>query len=55
LQNKRYQPLFDLDKKDYKAWAKGLKQAGYATDKRYADKLISLIEELDLEQWDKHP
>ena len=50
--NKRYSKLFKLGKKDYKNWAKGLKKAGYATDKTYADKLIRLIEELDLHQYD---
>ena len=39
----RYKSLFDLEPTDYKAWAKGLKKAGYATDRQYADKLIKLI------------
>ena len=52
LNGKRYQHLQQLKKTDYKAWARGLKKAGYATDKRYADKLINLIEELDLHQFD---
>ena len=37
----RYSKLFDLDKDDYKAWAKGLKAAGYATDSKYPHKLIN--------------
>ena len=41
---KHYAPLFLLPKNDYKAWAKGLKSAGYATDVKYPDKLITLIE-----------
>jgi flagellum-specific peptidoglycan hydrolase FlgJ len=49
---KYYIPLFKLDKSDYKAWAKGLKEAGYATDKAYATKLISLIERYQLQQFD---
>ena len=53
LQKDRYQSLFKLSKKDYKSWAHGLKKAGYATDKRYAYKLIKLIEDLRLYQWDK--
>ncbi len=53
LQNKRYQPLFKLDKKDYKSWAHGLKKAGYATDRLYAKKLITLIENLKLDQFDE--
>ena len=51
--NKRYRALFKLRKTDYKGWAKGLKKAGYATDKTYADKLIQLIEELDLHKYDQ--
>ena len=53
LQKDRYKHLLDLPQTDYKAWAKGLSKAGYATDKRYADKLITLIEALDLHQYDK--
>jgi len=49
----RYAFLFDLRNDDYKKWAKGLKQAGYATDKRYPQKLISLIEQHDLHQFDR--
>jgi flagellum-specific peptidoglycan hydrolase FlgJ/LysM repeat protein len=50
---KRYSKLFDLDKDDYKAWAKELKAAGYATDKHYPNKLISLIERYELYNLDK--
>jgi len=53
LQADRYKPLKKLAKTDYKGWAKGLKKAGYATDKHYAEKLIQLIEDLDLHQYDK--
>ena len=53
LGSKRYRPLFKLDKTDYQAWAYGLKKAGYATDKRYAEKLINIIEELKLYEFDK--
>ena len=49
----RYDFLFDLPSGDYKAWAKGLKKAGYATDPKYPDKLISLIERYDLHQYDE--
>ena len=45
---KRYAKLFDLDKDDYKRWAKELKDAGYATDRKYPDKLITLIERYKL-------
>ena len=48
----RYSELFKLDKDDYKKWAKGLKAAGYATDPKYPDKLISLIERYDLQRFD---
>lgn len=48
----RYSTLFELDKDDYKAWAKGLRKAGYATDPRYPEKLISYIERYDLGQYD---
>ncbi|WP_142532616.1 glucosaminidase domain-containing protein [Saccharicrinis carchari] len=49
----RYASLFDLKPTDYKGWAKGLKKAGYATDPRYAHRLIHLIEENDLHRFDK--
>lgn len=49
---KRYQQLFSLRADDYEGWAHGLKKAGYATDKRYAHKLIGLIEALDLTRYD---
>ena len=49
---KYYIPLFKLDKSDYKGWAKGLKDAGYATDKAYPTKLIALIERYQLQQYD---
>ena len=48
----RYSSLFDLSQKDYKGWAKGLKKAGYATDPKYPDKLISIIERYQLEDFD---
>jgi flagellum-specific peptidoglycan hydrolase FlgJ len=48
----RYAGLFELEKDDYKGWANGLREAGYATDKRYPEKLISLIERYELYQYD---
>jgi LysM repeat protein len=48
----RYASLFDYKITDYKSWAHGLKQAGYATNPRYAELLIKLIEENDLHQYD---
>jgi len=47
----RYAPLFELDPTDYEAWARGLKAAGYATNPIYAQTLIRLIEEYDLQQY----
>ena len=52
LQQKRYAPLFKLKITDYKGWAKGLKKCGYATDPKYADKLISIIERYELDKFD---
>jgi len=49
---KRYETLFTYEKDDYKAWAKGLRAAGYATDPNYPDKLISYIERYNLHQYD---
>ncbi len=48
----RYKSLQD-HKLDYKKWAVGLKKAGYATDKKYADKLINIIKKYQLDQLDK--
>lgn len=52
LLRKRYAALFELDKNDYMGWARGLKKAGYATNPRYAELLISLIERYELFQYD---
>ena len=49
---KWYDPLFKLEKDDYKGWAKGLKAAGYATDPKYPEKLIGIIERYHLDQYD---
>ena len=49
----RYKSLFELKRKDYEGWAKGLKAAGYATDPKYAEKLISLIERFELNRFDE--
>ena len=50
----RYSVLFDLDLKDYKGWAKGLQQCGYATDRAYANKLIKVIEDYELYRFDSN-
>lgn len=52
LERKWYRPLFDLDPKDYKAWAHGLKKAGYATNPHYAELLIKIIEDNELYRYD---
>jgi flagellum-specific peptidoglycan hydrolase FlgJ len=48
----RYSFLFDYKPTDYKSWARGLKKAGYATDKKYPQKLIYLIEKHQLYKYD---
>lgn len=48
----RYAELFEFKKDDYKSWAYGLKAAGYATDTKYPDKLIGLIERYQLGKYD---
>ena len=46
----RYAPLFELPINDYKAWCYGLKNAGYATDPKYPERLIHLIEKYKLQE-----
>lgn len=48
----RYAFLFEARRMDYKEWARGLKSAGYATDPRYAEKLIEIIEQNGLAEYD---
>jgi len=50
----RYDFLFKLKITDYKGWAKGLKKAGYATNPKYANMLIMLIEKNNLSQYDNY-
>ena len=52
VDRERYADLFRLKQDDYKGWAHGLKKAGYATDPRYAYRLISLIERFSLWRYD---
>ncbi len=49
----RYAFLFDLDVMDYKAWANGLSKAGYATNPRYPELLIRIIERNELYIYDR--
>lgn len=51
--NKRYKTLFDLPPADYRAWASGLQDAGYATDEQYAEKLCAIIQNLKLYRYDR--
>lgn len=50
LTRKRYEVLFTYNIRDYKAWARGLKACGYATDPKYPDKLIKIIETYELDK-----
>ena len=52
--NQRYAFLFSFKKDDYKAWAHGLKKAGYATNPRYPNILITNIERYNLQQFDNY-
>ena len=52
LEKRRYASLFDLKLTDYKGWAHGLKQCGYATSPTYAQQLITIIENYNLNQYD---
>jgi LysM repeat protein len=47
----RYSALFQLDPLDYKAWANGLRRAGYATNPKYAQILIQYIEQYHLQDY----
>lgn len=55
LKKQRYASLFQLELTDYHGWAQGLKAAGYATDPKYADRLIGLIEQHGLAAYDHAP
>jgi flagellum-specific peptidoglycan hydrolase FlgJ len=52
VQTERYQVLFSYSKTAYLDWAYGLKYCGYATDDKYANKLISKIEKYNLNVYD---
>ncbi len=53
MSGRRYDFLFELKPTDYEAWAKGLKKAGYATKRDYAELLIRIIEDYNLHDLDK--
>ncbi len=52
VNTERYRKLFELSSDDYKGWANGLKDAGYATNPRYAEMLINTIEKYKLNRFD---
>lgn len=53
LKNKsRYRQLFSFSRTDYRSWANGLAEAGYATDKNYGKKLIAIVQSLGLDRYD---
>ena len=52
-ERERYASLFSLSSTNYKAWAKGLKKAGYATNSKYPTLLIDLIKKYNLSRFDK--
>ena len=51
-QRGRYAFLFDYNIKNYKKWAYGLRKAGYATDRKYPSKLLKIIEDYQLYEFD---
>ncbi|MGH1335831.1 MAG: glycoside hydrolase family 73 protein [Aureispira sp.] len=53
MRGDRYDNLFKLKRSDYKGWARGLRQAGYATNPNYPSKLIELVERYKLYNYDK--
>jgi hypothetical protein len=53
LKRKRYAKLFELDKNDYVGWANGLKEAGYATNPKYPQLIIGVIQKYSLDQYDR--
>ncbi|WBX71772.1 glucosaminidase domain-containing protein [Tenacibaculum retecalamus] len=53
LTRSRYASLFKLGHTNYKGWAYGLRKAGYATDKKYPQKLISIIKKYGLTKYDR--
>jgi flagellum-specific peptidoglycan hydrolase FlgJ len=53
LKRKRYAHLFELDKNDYQGWAQGLKDAGYATNPKYPQLIINIIQKYGLDVYDR--
>ena len=48
LKGPRYSILYNFDVTDYRSWAQGLRDCGYAEDVNYPSKLISIIEQYEL-------
>ncbi|MGY4539799.1 flagellum-specific peptidoglycan hydrolase FlgJ [Mucilaginibacter sp. UYNi724] len=53
LKKKNYARLFELDKNDFKRWAYGLKACGYATNPKYPQLLLNIINKYQLDQYDR--
>ncbi len=51
--NKRYSSLFKLSPDDYRGWTNGLQNSGYASNKKYASSLQSIIEKNNLQKYDQ--
>ena len=54
LKGRRYSKLYELDVTDYRSWAKGLKDCGYAEDPDYPAKLVGIIEQYNLFEYDSN-
>lgn len=55
MHSSHYSDLFNYPNTDYISWANGLKKSGYATDPKYAEKLVKKIEDLELYKYDFYP
>ena len=51
IRNQRYASLFTIPPTDYASWARGLKRCGYATNPQYAQRLIKIIEDFNLQNY----
>jgi hypothetical protein len=52
LRSPRYARLFNYARTDYVRWARGLQECGYATNPQYANILLRLIQQYNLDQYD---
>ncbi|MFD0795518.1 glucosaminidase domain-containing protein [Mucilaginibacter litoreus] len=53
LKKKNYARLFELDRNDFTGWAYGLKACGYATNPKYPQLLLNIINKYQLDQYDR--